>query len=187
MGVTVTQFGRTKLGKDIKLYTIKNGNNMEAAVTNIGATLVKLIVPNDKGELKDIVLGFDVGEEYLLNGSFFGATIGRCANRTAKARFAIDGTEYKLSVNDNDNNLHSDSYTGMHKVLWEAETGDNYVRFSYDSPDMENGFPGNFKVTVTYTLTEDNSVKISYDGISDKKTLINMTNHSYFNLSGHYS
>ena len=187
MSVNITQFGRTQLGADIKLYTITNGKGMEAAVTNIGACLVKLIVPNDKGEKKDIILGFDSGEEYLVNGSFFGATVGRCANRTANAAFSIDGKEYRLAVNDNENNLHSDFYKGMHKVLWDAETGEDNVRFSYHSPDMENGFPGNLDISVTYTLTEDNGIGIDYDGVSDKKTLLNMTNHTYFNLSGHDS
>ncbi len=187
MSVEVTQFGRTYLGRDIKLYTIKNSKGMEAAVTNIGACLVKLIVPNNKGEYKDIVLGFEGGEEYLVNGCFFGATVGRCANRTANAKFSIEGTEYKLAVNDNENNLHSDFYKGMHKVLWDAQTGENCVKFSYRSPDMENGFPGNLDMSVTYTLTEDNAVEIAYEGVSDKKTLINMTNHTYFNLSGHDS
>ena len=185
MGVVTTQFGRTVFGKDIKLYTITNKNGMKAAVTNIGACLVNLVVANNKGEFKDIILGYESGEEYLVNGCFFGATVGRCANRTKDAKFTIDGTEYKLAVNDNANNLHSDFYKGMHKVLWDAKTGDDFVRFSYDSPDMENGFPGNLKMSVTYTLTDDNEIKITYEGVSDKKTLINMTNHTYFNLSGH--
>ncbi len=187
MSVNITQFGKTELGKDIKLYTIKNSKGMEAAVTNLGACLVNLIVPNDRGESADVILGFESGEEYLVNGSFFGATVGRSANRIAGAKFSIDGKEYKLAVNDNDNNLHSDFTKGMHKVLWDAKTGDNSVSFSYHSPDMENGFPGNFDITVTYTLTEDNEIKIAYDGVSDKKTLINMTNHTYFNLAGHDS
>ena len=187
MSVTTSQFGRTITGSEIKLYTIENKNGAKAAVTNIGACLVNLVMPNDKGEFKDIILGFESGEQYLVNGSFFGATVGRCANRTANAKFTIDGTEYKLAVNDNANNLHSDFYKGMHKVIWRAETGEDHVKFSYHSPDMENGFPGNFDISVTYTLTDDNEVVIDYDGVSDKKTLINMTNHTYFNLSGHDS
>ncbi len=187
MSVTTTQFGKTQFGTDIKLFTISNKNGMEASVTNIGASLVKLIVPNDKGEKKDIILGFDSGEEYMINGSFFGATIGRCANRTANASFMIDGVKYNLAVNDNENNLHSDFYRGMHKVLWDAGCGEDNVKFSYHSPDMENGFPGNFDISVTYTLTDDNEIRIDYDGVCDKKTLINMTNHTYFNLSGHDS
>ena len=187
MSVDVSQFGRTQLGKDIKLYTIKNGKGMEAAVTNIGACLVNLLVPDKDGAVKDIILGFEGGEDYLVNGSFFGATVGRSANRIANAKFSIDGKEYNLAVNDNDNNLHSDFYKGMHKVLWNAETGDDHVKFSYHSPDMENGFPGNLDISVTYTLTKDNELVIAYEGVSDKKTLINMTNHTYFNLAGHDS
>lgn len=187
MGVNVSQFGLTELGKDVKLYTIKNKNGVEIAATNLGAILVKVIVPNDRGEFKDVVMGFDAGEAYLINGSFFGATVGRVANRTAGAKFAVDGVTYNLKVNDNENNLHSDFFKGMHKVLWNAETGEDSVKFSYHSPDMENGFPGNFDVSVTYTLTDDNEVKITYDGVADKKTVINMTNHSYFNLAGHDS
>ena len=187
MSVDVSQFGRTQLGKDIKLYTIKNGKGMEAAVTNIGACLVNLLVPDKDGEVKDIILGFEGGEDYLVNGSFFGATVGRSANRIANAKFSIDGKEYNLAVNDNDNNLHSDFYKGMHKVLWNAETGEDHVKFLYHSPDMENGFPGNLDISVTYTLTKDNELVIAYEGVSDKKTLINMTNHTYFNLAGHDS
>ena len=187
MAVSVSQFGKTVLGKDIKLYSIKNKNGMVADVTNLGAILVNLIVPDCKGECKDIVLGFDAGEAYLVNSSFFGATVGRVANRTANAKFTIDGVEYKLAVNDNANNLHSDFFNGMHKVMWDVETCDNAVKFTYHSPDMENGFPGNLDMSVTYTVTDDNELKIDYDGVSDKKTIINMTNHTYFNLAGHDS
>lgn len=187
MSVTTQQFGKTVLGKDIKLFTIKNKNGLEAAATNIGACLVNLVVPNDKGEFKDVVLGFDSGEGYLINGSFFGATVGRIANRTANAQFEVDGKTYQLVVNDNENNLHTDFYKGMHKVMWDAEAMENAVKFTYVSPDMENGLPGNLTMSVTYTLTDDNELKIDYEGVSDKKTVINMTNHTYFNLAGHDS
>ncbi|MCR5687355.1 MAG: galactose mutarotase [Lachnospiraceae bacterium] len=183
----VIQFGKTELGKDIKLYTIRNSKGMEAAATNLGACLVNLLAANDRGQVKDVILGYETGEEYLVNGCFFGATVGRSANRIAGAEFTIDGVKYSLAVNDNANNLHSDFHRGMHKVLWNAEPGDNYVRFSYHSPDMENGFPGNLDISVTYTLTEDNALEICYEGVCDKKTLLNMTNHTYFNLSGHDS
>lgn len=187
MAVTQSQFGKTQLGKDIQLYSIKNKNGLVADVTNLGAILVNLVVPDNKGEYKDIVLGFDAGEGYLVNGSFFGATVGRVANRTANAKFTVDGKEYQLAVNDNANNLHSDFYKGMHKVIWEATVLENAVKFTYHSPDMENGFPGNLDMSVTYTLTDDNELRIDYDGVSDKKTIINMTNHTYFNLAGHDS
>lgn len=185
MSVSVSKFGVTYLGDEFNLYTVKNANGVELALTNLGAILVKLVVPNDKGEFKDVVLGYGFAENYLINGSFFGATVGRVANRTAGAKFTIDGKEYNLAVNDNENNLHTDFNKGFHKVLWDAETGDNFVKFSRFSPDLEYGFPGNLNMSVTYTLTDDNEVKITYDGVSDKKTVINMTNHSYFNLAGH--
>ena len=185
MGVTVSQFGFSYFGGDFKLYTIENKNGLKLGATNLGANLVNLIVPNDRGEFKDVVLGYGYAENYFCNPSFFGATVGRVANRTKGAAFTIDGKEYKLMVNDNDNNLHSDFNKGFHKVLWDADVTEDSVKFSYHSPDMENGFPGNFDISVTYTLTDENEVKITYDGVSDKKTVINMTNHSYFNLAGH--
>ncbi len=185
MSISEKCFGKTNDDKDIMLYTIKNNNGIEASVTNLGAILVSLIVPNHIGEKKDIVLGFDKGEDYLSNPCFFGATIGRSANRIAGASFMIDGVKYQLKVNDNANNLHSDADKGYHKQLWETKILDNAVKFSYFSPDGEMGFPGNLKISVTYTLTDDNALELYYDGVSDKKTLINMTNHTYFNLSGH--
>jgi len=185
MSVSTKNFGKTKDGKEILLYTIKNENGMEASVTNLGAILVTLLVPDRDGVVKDVVLGFDKGEDYLTNPCFFGATIGRSANRIAGAKFAIDGETYQLKVNDNENNLHSDADLGYHKQLWDAEPAENAVKFSYFSPDGEMGFPGNLKISVTYTLTEDNALELYYDGVSDRKTLINLTNHTYFNLSGH--
>ena len=187
MSVKVEQFGKTVVGKDIKLYTIENKKGSKAAITNIGACLVNLVVPDKDGNFEDVVLGFDKGEAYLMNGSFFGATIGRSANRIAGAKFEIDGTEYQLDVNDNANNLHSQFDQGFHKQLWDAEILDNAVKFTYTEADGCNGFPGTLKIAVTYTLTEDDAIEISYKGVSDKKTLINCTNHSYFNLVGHKS
>ncbi len=185
MSVSTTYFGKTKDGEDILLYTIKNERGMEASVTNFGAVLVTLLVPDKAGTVKDLVLGFDKGEDYLTNPCFFGATIGRSANRIAGAKFMIDGITYRLKVNDNENNLHSDADLGYHKRLWDAEPTGNGVKFSYFSPDGEMGFPGSLKISVTYTLTDDNALELFYEGISDKKTLINLTNHTYFNLSGH--
>ena len=187
MGVSKTDFGVTRDGRKASLYTIINKNGMEAVISDFGAILVKLIVPNKDGEKADVVLGFDHLEQYEENPNFFGSTVGRRANRIGGAAFQIDGVTYHLTANENENNLHSDFYHGFHKVLWNADMkdGENAVVFSYNSPDGENGFPGNLKISVTYTLKNDNSLQISYDGISDKKTIINMTNHSYFNLAGH--
>lgn len=178
-------FGKTKDGKDIILYTMENSKGMKASVMNYGAILVKLIVPDKDGNAADVCLGYDKAESYFENGCFFGATIGPNGNRIADAKFTIDGTEYALKVNDGPNNLHSDEELGFHKKLWESkEDGDLSVVFYLESPDGEMGFPGNKKISVTYTLTEDNEIKIAYAASSDKKTVLNMTNHSYFNLKG---
>lgn len=187
MNITRKEFGITKNGVQTNLYTLCNQNGMEAVVTDFGAILVNLIVPDRNGVKKDLVLGYDTLAEYEENDCFFGAVIGRNANRIGGAAFTLDGVEYKLADNENGNNLHTDRDHGYHKVVWTAECleAENAVRFSYVSPDGENGFPGNFKVSVTYTLTDDNAIEITYDGVSDKKTVINMTNHSYFNLDGH--
>ncbi len=172
-----------------KVFELKNSNGMRALITDRGANLMELDVPDKNGKIENVVMGFENPDDYLVNTSFFGATVGRSANRIAGAGFTIDGKEYKLPVNDGKNNLHSDFEKGFHKQHWDAvyDKDKNNVQFSYNSPDGENGFPGNLKITVTYTLTEDNGLEIHYQGISDKKTLINCTNHSYFNLSGDLS
>lgn len=190
MGVTVSEFGKNKEGKVVSLYTIENENGMVAKVTDFGAILVELWVRNSKDELIDVVLGFDNAEQYLDDGNNFGATVGPIANRTANAKTTIDGVEYTLEVNDAGvNNLHTSFYGGYQKQLWNATVLDdeNAVEFSLERPDMDLGLPGNRKVTVTYTLTDEDEVVIEYTGTSDKNTLINMTNHTYFNLSGHDS
>jgi aldose 1-epimerase len=185
MGVSKEKFGTTKDGREVYRYTIENGNGMQAKVTNFGAILVNLLVPGKNGKLDDVVLGFDSVEGYFDNGSFFGTVIGPNANRTGGASFEIDGKTYQLDVNDGPNNLHTDKEKGFHKQLWDAEIGDNSVTFSLESKDGELGFPGNKKVSVTYSLSEDNELKLAYHGTSDANTLINLTNHTYFNLSGH--
>lgn len=189
MGISKKAFGVTKDGKETFLYTISNQNGMKAAVTNFGAILVQLIVPDSKGESRDVVLGFDSVTGYEKNDCFFGSTIGRNANRIGGAEFELDGTAIHLAANENGNNLHTDFDHGFHKVIWNAEMqeAENAVKFTYCSPDGENGFPGNLNMSVTYTLQEDNAIRIDYDGVSDKKTVINVTNHSYFNLGGHDS
>lgn len=187
MSISKKEFGVTKDGKQAYLYTMSNENGMEAAVTDFGAILVNLIVPDSRGVKKDLVLGYDDLADYEENSCYFGATIGRNANRIGGAVFTLDGTEYRLAANENGNNLHTDYHHGFHKVLWKAETDDdaNAVKLSYVSPDGENGFPGTLRISVTYTLLPDNGLQITYDGVSDKKTTINPTNHSYFNLGGH--
>jgi aldose 1-epimerase len=179
-------FGLTKEGKEAYLFTIMNEKGMKIQLTNYGAILVSAFVENREGVLKDIVLGYDKLEDYFINDLMFGATVGRNVNRIEGAQFEIDGTTYYLAKNNNGNNIHSDKVNGFHKVLWDYKIiADNAVEFSYRSIDGEQGFPGNLDISVTYSLSNANEIIISYRGVSDKKTLINLTNHSYFNLSGH--
>lgn len=185
MAVEVKNFGVNKEGKQVSLYTISNSKGMKACLTDLGAILVELWVPAEDGEIRDVVQGFDTVAAYEANPSFFGATIGPNANRIADACFAIDGVEYKLDVNDGVNNLHSHRELGYHKRIWDAQCSDDSVIFTLKDEDGSMGFPGNKNFTVTYTLGEENDLKIHYHVVSDKKTVINPTNHTYFNLDGH--
>lgn len=187
MSVKVTNFGKTLENVDIRLFTIENKNGMKVSVCEFGAVLTHLYIKGKDGKERDIVLGFDDVSGYERNSSFFGATVGPIANRTADARYTIDGTTYRLDGNDGANNLHTDFYRGFHKRLWNAEYDDNSVKFTIEKKDMDLGIPGNMKVSVTYSLSDDNEISIHYNGVSDKKSVFNMTNHSYFNLNGHDS
>ena len=187
MAVEISLFGKYRDGRDILLYTISNGRGMQAAVTNMGAALVKLLVPDKEGRMADVVLGFDKGEDYFGNNSFFGTVIGPSANRIGKASFQLNGVTYQLDVNDGENNLHSHRENGYHKQLWDGEASDDSVTFSLEDADGNMGFPGNKKITVTYTLDEENGLTLHYHGVSDKQTILNLTNHTYFNLDGHDS
>lgn len=161
MSISKKSFGVTKDGKETFLYTISNKNGMKAAVSNFGAILVQLIVPDKKGGVRDVVLGFDSGSRIRREDCFFGSTIGRNANRIGGAEFELDGTIVHLAANENGNNLHTD-LSWIHKAVWNAELleEENAVRFSYHSPDGENGFPGNLDIKVTYTLQEDNAIRL---------------------------
>lgn len=184
MSVTKKVFGKTKEGKTVTMYTVTNKNGMSLSAIDYGANVVSLMVQDKDGNQDDIVLGYDDVAGYEVNGCFFGAMIGRHGNRIGQARFTLNGKAYELEKNDGDNNLHS-GLVGYHKLMFEAETGDNSVTFSRLSPHMEQGFPGNLKVSVTYTLTDENEWKLLYKAESDQDTLCNMTNHTYFNLKGH--
>jgi len=177
-------FGTTKKGEEVYAFELSNSKGMKAEVINYGAILTKLLVPDGKGKVEDIVLGFDDVASYEVNASFFGATIAPSANRIGNASFVIDGVKYDVDVNDGPNNLHSHIELGTHKRIWKAVEKENSVEFSLDLADMDMGFPGNKTITVTYTLTEDNELILHYTGKSDKNTIINPTNHTYFNLSG---
>ncbi len=184
MAVTKEFFGETADGKAVDCYTITNKNGMRADVITFGAILKNLYVPDKKGKVEDIVLGYDKLWKYTKNGSFFGATVGPIANRIKDGTYKVDGKKVQLPQNDHKNNLHSDFYIGFHKRIWAAEAGKNSVTFTLKKKDKEMGHPGNMQVSVTYTLTDKNELKIEYHATTDKKTVINMTNHSYFNLGG---
>ena len=184
MLIEQTDFGLTRSGEHASLFSIRNSRGMCAVVTNYGAILVRLLVPCPDGVTRDVVTGYDTLPEYEAGG-FFGATVGRHANRISGAAFTMDGVEYSLADNDNGCNLHSDFKIGFHKQLWNTELLPDGVRFFRTSPDGEAGFPGNLEISVIYTLDDENGLHIRYEGVSDRKTLINLTNHSFFNLSGH--
>ncbi|MCI9336230.1 MAG: galactose mutarotase [Lachnospiraceae bacterium] len=187
MAVRISSFGTFPDGREVKLYTMENKNGMRVAVTNIGAALVRVEVPDSRGRMADVVLGFDRAEDYLVNGCFFGAVIGPNANRIGKAAFCLDGTEYSLAANDGVNNLHSDRNLGWHKRFWEADPGEESVTFRLEDGPDNMGFPGAKTAEVTYSLNDENELRLHYHAASDKRTILNLTNHSYFNLEGHDS
>lgn len=188
MSVSKELFGDIDKNKKAFRYIIKNRKGMQIIVTDFGAILISAKAKNKKGTFVDVVLGYEELEKYRENFDMLGTTVGRNVNRIENGRFQIDGIAYQLDINENSNNIHSHMEKGFHKVLWNGKIiSDNSVCFSYFSPDGENGFPGNLNISVTYTLTEGNGILISYYGECDKKTLLNMTNHSYFNLAGYDS
>lgn len=179
-------FGCCPDGRQARLFTLTNHNGMSISVSDLGAALVKVMVPDQDGVVSDVVLGFDNAADYLKNPSFFGAVIGPSANRIAGASFEIEGNTYQVDVNDGENNLHSHREKGYHKRIWEAEAEDSSVIFTLRD-DGSMGFPGKKEVSVRYTLTEGNELKLHYHGTSDSRTILNLTNHTYFNLDGHDS
>ena len=178
-------FGSTPAGEAVELYTLTNSKGMEAAIMTYGGILVSLKVPGSAGA-DDVVLGFDTLDSYLRDPPppYFGALIGRYGNRIGNAKFKLDGKEYKLAANNGKNHLHG-GIRGFDKVVWKARTPDPHsLELTYLSKDGEEGYPGNLTATVTYTLTDDNELKIGYHATTDKDTVLNLTNHSYFNLAG---
>ncbi|RDU22521.1 aldose epimerase family protein [Anaerosacchariphilus polymeriproducens] len=185
--MTKELFGKLNDGTETFLYTIENSKNMKAAITDYGAALVSLWVPDKNGTFQDVVLGYDDPISYEENSGCLGGTIGRNSNRIKDAKLTIEGIEYQLDANDNGNNLHS-GLKYYHKRKWEVTAFlENKITLTYNSPHMDQGYPGNLIVDVTYEITENNGLSITYEGISDRTTIFNMTNHSYFNLSGHAS
>ena len=188
MSIDAESFGQTPDGQEIKLYTLTNTNGLRARITNYGAILVSLEVPDRDNKLADITLGFDTLDGYITRHPYFGATVGRYANRIGGAKFKLNDVEYKLAANNGPNHLHGGT-KGFDKVVWtveeeRAETDKALVKLSYLSKDGEEGYPGNLACTVTYTLTKDDELKISYEAETDKTTILNLTNHSYWNLAG---
>ena len=179
------KFGILPTGEEASLYTISCGQ-VKAVISDLGATIVKLFVPDRNGVPGDITLGFDSPAEYIKSGTYFGSVVGRNANRVGGAKFSLNGTEYRLDANDNGaHNLHS-GFKPFKNRLWNVERHDaDSIRMSLNSPDGDQGFPGNAVIHVTYTLNADACLSIVYDAICDKDTVFNLTNHSYFNLAGH--
>jgi len=186
--ITKTSFGKTDLGENIDLYTLRNIHGVEAKITNYGGIVVSLKVPDRKGKFDDVVLGFKDLAGYLKPGPYFGALIGRYGNRIAKGRFTLNGVEYKLAVNNGENHLHG-GIKGFDKVIWagnelKGKAEGPALVLDYLSNDGEEGYPGNLNVRVIYTLTNKNELKIEYSATTDKDTVTNLTHHSYFNLAG---
>jgi len=186
-GISVSPFGKLKDGTPISLYTMANGKGGIMKVMNYGGIIVSLEVPAKDGKPMDVVLGYDSLGEYEKQNPFFGALVGRYGNRIAGGKFLLDGVEYDLVKNNNGNHLHGGT-RGFDKAVWKIEEvpSDEGValKLSYLSKDMEEGYPGNLDVNVTYTLTSDHIVKFDYKAITDKKTIVNLTQHAYFNLNG---
>ncbi len=183
--LTSADFGKTPEGAAVKIYTLTNDQGLEAKITNYGGIVVSLKTPDRKGAMADIVLGSDTLDDYVNSPSpYFGALIGRYGNRIGHARFTLDGVEYKLAANNGANSLHGGK-RGFNKVVWTPrELPDAGLELTYLSKDGEEGYPGNLKVTVVYHLTNANELKIDYAATTDKDTVVNLTNHSYFNLKG---
>ena len=185
MSVARTAFGHTTHGEHVDEYILENAAGMKVKVITYGAAIVSIEAPDANGHMADVVLGFDDMAGYMSTGNpYFGACCGRFANRLAKGRFSIDGTEYSVAINNGPNGLHG-GLVGFDKKVWNAEiAGDSAVKMSLVSPDGEEGYPGTLNVELTYTLTDDNELKLEYSAETDKKTILNLTNHSYFNLAG---
>ena len=184
---TKKPFGKTPDGQPVDLFVLTNKGGAEATITNYGGAVVAVKVPDRNGKLADVVLGYDTLDGYVNDKAYFGALVGRYGNRIAHAQFVLHGKTYTLAKNNGDNSLHG-GIKGFNKALWAAKTlsakDDQSLELSYLSKDGEEGFPGNLKVTVTYTWTDANALRIEYYATADKKTVVNLTNHSYFNLAG---
>jgi aldose 1-epimerase len=183
-------FGKLEDGSQAFLYSIKNNSGMKVNIINYGATVTNVFAPDKEGKFDDVVLGYDSLDGYVKDKVYLGAIVGRYGNRIANGKFSLNGKEYPLAKNNGENHLHGGP-KGFHKVLWNAESVKNdsneSLKLKYLSKDGEEGYPGTLELTVTYTLTDANELKIDYEGKTDKPTILNPTNHSYFNLSGDFT
>jgi aldose 1-epimerase len=181
----INSFNTTHHGKHIDLYELKNANGMRALISNYGGKIVLLEVPDRNGKPDDMVLGYNTGEEYIRGNPYFGAAIGRYANRIAGGIFQLDGKSYNVPVNNPPNHLHGGT-EGFNAKVWQVKTHDSkHLELEYISPDGEENYPGNLKVSLSYALNNSNELKISYRATTDKPTIINLSHHSFFNLAGH--
>ncbi len=185
--ISIKPFGQTKDGVPVNLYTLRNSKGAEAGICNYGGLVIFLKMPDRKGQFGDVVLGYDNLDGYLKDTPYFGAMIGRYGNRIAKGKFTLNGKEYTLATNNGPNALHGGK-KGFDKVVWDARILARYegpsLELKYVSKDGEEGYPGNLSVMATYTLTEDNELRLEYTAHTDKDTIVNLTHHSYFNLAG---
>jgi aldose 1-epimerase len=192
MKIETTTFGKLKDGTEVKLYTLTNDNNLSVKITNYGAIITSIEMPDQNGEMENIVCGFEkledyISDEYLSSYPYFGAIIGRFGNRIAKGHLVIEGKTYEMAINNGPNHLHGGKI-GFDRRLFSAKPFENDkevgVKLTYLSPDMEENYPGNLNVTCTYTFNNNNELGIHYQAETDKTTVVNLTNHSYFNLTG---
>lgn len=183
-GLSPKNFEAEVQGKKTGLYVLKNKNNMEVCITNYGGRIVSVMVPDRDGVMRDVVLGFDSIQDYIKYPTDFGATIGRYANRIANGRFKLDDVAYQLPLNNFGHCLHGGPNGFQYRVFDAQQKSDNEIQLKYISQDGEEGFPGKLACTVTMTLSDDNAIDIKYEASTDKPTIVNMTNHSYFNLDG---
>ena len=183
MSVQVKEFGKTADGRTVSIYRITNAKGAYVDVLDYGCVLQSICVPDREGNLVDVCLGYDTVAEYEANDGYLGAFIGRYANRIGGGKFTLNGTEYQLAVNNGPNHLHG-GLKGFDKAVWKASVASDRLLFSYTSPDGEEGYPGNLSMSVCYSFDDENALTLSYDGVCDADTVVNFTNHCYFNLDG---
>lgn len=189
MSITKELFGKLSDGREVYIYTLKNEGGMTVKLSEFGAAIVQLFAPDRNGAFTDVVCGYDTVSSYEFGDGAHGSVVGRWANRIAKGRFTLDGEEYSLLINNGENHLHGGKKNFV-RALWKSEPVDGdepALKLTHFSPDGEEGYPGNMNVAVTYTLTNDNALSINYKATTDKKTVINLTNHCYFNMGGYAS